>query len=113
MNENVHRSTFKIQLPLLWRLKKTACATGARSRSPVFCVCLPESCGLTMMNYRTREMDASLATVEVDGAQIAYRRVGKGRPLLVLNGFAATDSDWEPYFIDRLDVSNEILLSNK
>src|ERR1043166_212601 len=96
MNENVHRSTFKIQLPLLWRLKKTACATGSRSRSPVFCVCLPDSCGLTMMNYRTREMDASLATVEVDGAQIAYRRVGKGRPLLVLNGFAATDSDWEP-----------------
>ena len=65
-----------------------------------------------MMNYRTREMDASLATVEVDGAEIAYRRVGKGRPLLVLNGFAATDSDWEPSFIDRLASSNELILLN-
>ncbi|PYL57842.1 MAG: alpha/beta hydrolase, partial [Verrucomicrobia bacterium] len=32
----------------------------------------------------------SSATVQVDGAQIAYRRVGNGLPLLVLNGFAGT-----------------------
>src|ERR1051326_5570925 len=109
MNENVHRSTFKIQLPLLWR-QKTACATGSCSRSPIFCLFV--SCGLAMMNYRTREMDASLATVEGDGAEIAYRRVGKGRPLLVLNGFAATSADWDPSFIDRLASSNELILLN-
>jgi pimeloyl-ACP methyl ester carboxylesterase len=54
----------------------------------------------------------SLTTVAVDGAQIAYRRVGKGRPLLVLNGFAATSSDWDPSFIDRLARANELILLN-
>src|SRR5437588_8321525 len=50
------------------------------------------------------------ATVQVDGAQIAYRRVGNGLPLLVLNGFAATTADWDPSFIDGLASSNELIL---
>jgi len=52
----------------------------------------------------------SLATIPVDGARIAYRRVGSGPPLLVLNGFAATIADWDPSFIDRLASSNELIL---
>ena len=53
-------------------------------------------------------------TVAVDGARIVYRRVGKGRPLVILNGFGATSADWDPPFIDRLASSNElILLSNR
>ena len=52
----------------------------------------------------------SFKTVPVDGAQIAYRRIGNGRPLLVLNGFAATSADWDPSFIDRLASSNELIL---
>ena len=54
----------------------------------------------------------SSTTVAVDGAQIACKRVGKGRPLLVLNGFAATSADWDPSFIDRLASSNELILLN-
>ena len=54
----------------------------------------------------------SLATVAVDGARIVYRRIGKGRPLLVLNGFGATSADWDPSFIDRLASSNELILLN-
>ena len=54
----------------------------------------------------------SLTTIAVDGAQIVYRRVGKGQPLLVLNGFAATNADWDPSFIDRLASSNELILLN-
>jgi len=50
------------------------------------------------------------ATVQVDGAQIAYRRVGNGLRLLVLNGFAATNTDWDPSFIDGLASSNELIL---
>jgi pimeloyl-ACP methyl ester carboxylesterase len=52
----------------------------------------------------------SLATIPVEGAQIAYRRVGNGPSLLVLNGFAATSADWDPSFIDRLASSNELIL---
>ena len=37
---------------------------------------------------------------------------GKGRPLLVLNGFGATSADWDPSFIDRLASSNELILLN-
>jgi len=52
----------------------------------------------------------SLARIRVEGAQIGYRRVGNGRPLLVLNGFAATSADWDPSFIDGLASSNELIL---
>ena len=55
---------------------------------------------------------ASLPMIEVDGARIVYRRIGKGRPLLVLNGFGATSSDWDPSFIDRLASSHELILLN-
>ena len=54
----------------------------------------------------------SIPTVAVDGARIVYRRIGKGRPLLVLNGFGATSADWDPSFIDRLASSNELILLN-
>lgn len=50
--------------------------------------------------------------IEVDGPRIVYRRIGKGRPLLVLNGFAATSADWDPSFIDGLASSNELILPN-
>jgi pimeloyl-ACP methyl ester carboxylesterase len=54
----------------------------------------------------------SLTTVAVNSAQFVYRRVGKGGPLLVLNGFGATSADWDPSFIDRLASSNELILLN-
>jgi pimeloyl-ACP methyl ester carboxylesterase len=53
-----------------------------------------------------------LPMIEVDGARIVYRRIGKGRPLLVLNGFGATSADWDPSFINRLASSNELILLN-
>jgi pimeloyl-ACP methyl ester carboxylesterase len=52
----------------------------------------------------------SFEKLQVDGAQIAYRRIGNGRPLVVLNGFAATSADWDPSFIDRLASSNHLIL---
>src|SRR4026209_2608666 len=52
----------------------------------------------------------SFEKLQVDGAQIAYRRIGNGRPLIVLNGFAATSADWDPSFIDALASSNELIL---
>ncbi len=52
----------------------------------------------------------AIATIPVDGAQIAYRRLGNGRSLLVLNGLAATSADWDPSFIDRLASANDLVL---
>ena len=52
----------------------------------------------------------SFEKLQVDGAEIAYHRIGTGRPLVVLNGFAATSADWDPSFIDRLASSSELIL---
>ena len=52
----------------------------------------------------------SSAAIQVDRAKIVYRRLGNGRPLLVLNGFAATSGDWDPLFIHALASSNELIL---
>jgi|HubBroStandDraft_6_1064221.scaffolds.fasta_scaffold210382_2 pimeloyl-ACP methyl ester carboxylesterase len=52
----------------------------------------------------------SFERLQVDGAQIAYRRIGHDRPLVVLNGFGATSADWDPSFIDRLASCNELIL---
>jgi pimeloyl-ACP methyl ester carboxylesterase len=54
----------------------------------------------------------SSATIAVDGAKIVCRTIGKGPPLVVLNGFGATNADWDPSFIDRLAVSNQLILFN-
>ncbi len=51
-----------------------------------------------------------MATIPVDRGRIAYRRIGQGRPLLVLNGLAATVADWDPSFIDRLASASELVL---
>src|SRR5690242_5390161 len=54
----------------------------------------------------------SLATVRVEGAEIVCRTIGKGPPLVILNGFAATSDDWDPTFIDRLSSRHQLILLN-
>src|SRR5437867_5427330 len=51
-----------------------------------------------------------IAMIAVDGGRLAYRRRGSGRPLLVLNGLAATSADWDPSFIEGLASANELIL---
>jgi pimeloyl-ACP methyl ester carboxylesterase len=52
----------------------------------------------------------ALEEFQLDGVQIGCRRIGNGRPLVILNGFAATSADWDPLFIDRLASSNQLIL---
>ena len=54
----------------------------------------------------------SFTTASVDGAQIVCRVIGKGPPLVVLNGFGVASADGGPSFIDRLASSNELILLN-
>ena len=51
-----------------------------------------------------------MSTIPVQGGRIGYRRMGSGRPLLLLNGLAATNADWDPAFIERLASANELVL---
>jgi hypothetical protein len=44
--------------------------------------------------------------IAVDGARIVYRRIGKRRTLVVLNGFGVTSADWD---LALPDVWSELL----
>jgi pimeloyl-ACP methyl ester carboxylesterase len=37
--------------------------------------------------------------IEVEGRRFAWRTVGSGTPLLLINGYAATGADWDPRFL--------------
>jgi pimeloyl-ACP methyl ester carboxylesterase len=40
--------------------------------------------------------------IEVEGRRLAWRTVGRGPPLLLVNGYAATGADWDPTFLAAL-----------
>ncbi len=51
----------------------------------------------------------SVETFQVNGTQIAHRRIGNGRPLLVLNGFAATSADWDSFVYRQIRIFGEVI----
>jgi pimeloyl-ACP methyl ester carboxylesterase len=51
----------------------------------------------------------SAVEIEVEGRRLAWRTAGQGPPLLLINGYAATGSDWDPAFLDALGESFEVI----
>ena len=51
-----------------------------------------------------------MTTCTVGERTLAYRRVGTGPTLVVLNGFAATKDDWDPTFLAALAGRHELVL---
>jgi pimeloyl-ACP methyl ester carboxylesterase len=49
------------------------------------------------------------AQIEIDGRRFAWRTVGRGPRLLLLNGYAATGADWDPTFLAALAESFEVI----
>ncbi len=47
-------------------------------------------------------VDAPNQFVEVGGRKLAYRSVGEGKPIVLLNRFRGTLDTWDPAFIDAL-----------
>jgi pimeloyl-ACP methyl ester carboxylesterase len=47
--------------------------------------------------------------IEVEGRRLAWRSVGRGSPLLLINGYAATGSEWDPTFLDGLGKAFEVI----
>lgn len=54
----------------------------------------------------TRDLSGSTT---VDGCRVAWHQIGAGRPLVLLNGYAATKSDWDPAFLKRLGEECQLL----
>ncbi len=46
---------------------------------------------------------------EVEDRRLAWRTVGQGPPLLLVNGYAATGADWDPAFLDGLAASFAVI----
>lgn len=46
---------------------------------------------------------------DVNGTQIAWRCIGSGRPLLMLNRFRAAMNDWDPLLIDALSRNFQVI----
>lgn len=50
-----------------------------------------------------------IESASVDGRQLAWRVVGEGSPLLLVNGYAATGADWDPTFLAALAARFEVI----
>lgn len=55
------------------------------------------------------ESGEATGTIEVEGRRLAWRAVGAGPPLLLVNGYAATGADWDPTFLGALAASHEVI----
>lgn len=53
---------------------------------------------------------AESRTIEVQGGTIAYRRFGKGRPLLFLQRFRGGMDDWDPALLDAFSTQREVVI---
>ena len=55
------------------------------------------------------EGSKSTSAIEIDGRRFAWRSVGRGPQLLLVNGYAATSADWDPGFLMGLARSFEVI----
>lgn len=54
-------------------------------------------------------MASSPRTIEIDGRRYAWRSVGSGPPLILINGYAGTGEDWDPTFLGALAERFEVI----
>ncbi len=47
--------------------------------------------------------------IEIDGRRFAWRTAGAGKPLLLVNGYAATSADWDPALLGALSGSRQLI----
>lgn len=55
-------------------------------------------------------VDAPTQHVRIDDADIAYRRIGKGPPLLLAARFRGTIDTWDPAFLDALAAQHDVIV---
>jgi pimeloyl-ACP methyl ester carboxylesterase len=48
-------------------------------------------------------------SIELAGRKLAWRMLGAGPPLLLVNGYAASSADWDPAFLAKLAGSFELI----
>ncbi|HEX3239743.1 MAG TPA: alpha/beta fold hydrolase [Solirubrobacterales bacterium] len=53
--------------------------------------------------------EETTGAIEIGGRRLAWRALGAGPPLLLINGYAATGADWDPTFLAGLAASHEVI----
>jgi pimeloyl-ACP methyl ester carboxylesterase len=53
-------------------------------------------------------MGAAAQAIEIDGRRYAWRAVGSGPKLVLVNGYGGTSEDWDPTFLGELARSFEV-----
>jgi pimeloyl-ACP methyl ester carboxylesterase len=54
-------------------------------------------------------MNTKLESTTIAGRRLCWRLVGEGPPLLLVNGYAATGTDWDPGFLAGLAEEHEVI----
>lgn len=52
--------------------------------------------------YGQKAIESKTQFAEVEGRKIAYRSIGKGTPIILVNRFRGTMDTWDPLFLDKL-----------
>lgn len=48
--------------------------------------------------------------IQVNGDRIAYRKLGRGAPMVMVNRLRGTLDTWDPLFLDQLAASNTVII---
>ena len=56
------------------------------------------------------EAEESAGETPGPAGKIAWRKIGSGPPLLLINGYAATGADWDPAFLEGLSATSTVIL---
>src|SRR5271156_5456083 len=55
-------------------------------------------------------ISAPIQIIQVDSLKIAYKVIGKGKPIIFLSRFRGTLNDWDPAFVDAVAKSYRVIL---
>src|SRR5580700_10795514 len=55
-------------------------------------------------------ISAPIKFIQVDGLPVAYKVIGKGKPIVFLQRFRGTLNDWDPAFVDGVAKSRQVIL---
>ncbi|MDB5141853.1 MAG: hypothetical protein JWQ66_566 [Mucilaginibacter sp.] len=58
----------------------------------------------------TSSISAPIKFIQVDGLKIAYKAIGKGKPVIFLARFRGTLNDWDPAFVDGVAKKYQVIL---
>ena len=63
----------------------------------------------TEVNPSLQAVNAKTDFVEIGGRKIAYRSIGKGLPIILINRFRGNLDTWDPAFLDALALRFNVI----